>query len=510
MNQPIGVETLSEDTPKKVVNKGFFDDLFHEDSEKAYQKAIQTATESISGFLKQNKTPFSGIKPKDLLSVFDTIDFDTPLKDYKSLFDEVEKLYVNHATAYHLPNYIAHLNCPVVIPALAAEILVSAINSSQDTYDQSAGGTFMERKLIDWTGGQIGFDHQCDGIFNAGGSQSNMMGLLLARDYYALEYLGHNIKLAGNPPEAHRFRVFVSDKSHFSNMKNASLMGLGEQAIVKVKTDHQFRMIPKALEQAIRDELESGNLPIALVGTAGTTDFGNVDPLEELAHVAEQHHLWYHIDAAWGCALLLSDKYRYLLNGIEKADSVTVDYHKAFFQPISSSAFIVRNKYHLNIIKHHADYLNPVEQDYDELPAQINKSIVQSTRRFDALKLWCTLRLMGREKLGKYIEISIDTAKDTASMLRQQEDFELLSGSDLGALVFRHLPDSTKDYNACEMNLFIKKNMFFSGAVLVASTKVNGRFYLKFTMLNPRTTLKDTQNIVNIIRNHGQAYLQSL
>jgi L-2,4-diaminobutyrate decarboxylase len=398
----------------------------------------------------------------------------------------------------------------VVIPALAAEVLVSAINSSQDTYDQSAGGTFMERKLIDWTGNQIGFDSNCDGIFNAGGSQSNLMGLLLARDYYALEHLKHNIKIDGNPPEAHKFRVFVSEKSHFSNLKNASLMGLGEQAIVKIKTDSCFRMDPDYLEEAIANELRLGNIPIAIIGTAGTTDFGNLDPLRDLGEIAKHYNLWYHIDAAYGCGLLLTDKYRHLLNGIELADSVTVDYHKSFFQPISSSAFIVRNKYHLNIIKHHADYLNPNDQDYDELPAQINKSITQSTRRFDALKLWCTLRLLGKEKLGQYTEVIIETAKETAILLDSQKDFELLSHSDLGALVFRYLPQSDKNYNSCAMNQHIKKTMFFTGEVLVASTKVNGEFYLKFTILNPLTTLNHTKNILKTIRNHGQKYLQSI
>lgn len=498
------------ESKNKATSQSLYNDIFHENSEEEYQKAIQIARECVSGFLKNNKTPFSGIKPTDIRSIINAINFDTPLDSYESLLEEIKTIYVNHATAFHLPNYIAHLNCPVVIPALAAEVLISAINSSQDTYDQSAGGTFIERKLIDWTGNQIGFDTTCDGIFNAGGSQSNLVGLLLARDYYALEYLKHNIKLDGNPPEAIRFRVFVSEKSHFSNSKNSSLMGLGEQAIIKIKTDANFRMIPELLEEAILKEQTYGNIPIAIIGTAGTTDFGNIDPLLDLGRIAKAHGVWYHIDAAYGCGLLLTDKYRYLLNGIESADSVTVDYHKSFFQPISSSAFIVKNKLHLNIIKHHADYLNPTDQDYDELPAQINKSICQSTRRFDALKLWCTLRVIGRDKLGKYTEDIIETAKKTALMIDSYDDFELLNHSDLGALVFRYHPKINAQYDACKMNQYIKKTMFFNGEVLVASTKVNDTFYLKFTILNPLTKINHTQKIIKIIENHGQDYLQAI
>lgn len=479
-------------------------DLFYEGTGYEYRQAIRSAAERVSAFLANTQKPFSGITPAEIRSMVEAIDLDTPLPDLTALLNEVDALYVQHATAFHLPQYIAHLNCPVLIPALAAEVLISAINSSQDTYDQSAGGTFIERKLIDWTAREIGFDHRSDGIFNAGGSQSNLMGLLLARDHFAKEKLQYPIKLLGNPPEARRFRIFVSEKSHFSNQKNAWLLGLGEESLVKVATDARFRMDAALLEAAIKETIEQGNIPIAIVSTAGTTDFGNIDPLYSISHIAARYHIWHHVDAAYGCGLLLTDKYRHLLHGIELADSVTVDYHKSFFQPISSSAFLVRNKEHLQLIKHHADYLNPKEQDYDELPAQINKSITQSTRRFDALKLWCTLRLTGKEKLGRYTDLMIETAEQAACFIETQDDFELLSHSDLGVLVFRYLP-STR-CNACATNQYIKKTMFFNGEILVASTRVNGDFYLKFTILNPLTTIHHIQQMLTTIQQHGKDY----
>ncbi|WP_160711704.1 pyridoxal phosphate-dependent decarboxylase family protein [Chitinophaga solisilvae] len=501
MMKTASVEVLEE---APVLSADPYGDIFYAGSAEAYNTAIQGALKVVTGFLQRTKKPFSGIKPDQLAQLFSTIDFDTPLPDYKSLLKEVEQLYVNHATAFHLPQYIAHLNCPVVIPALAAEVLVSAINSSQDTYDQSAGGTLMECKIIDWTGREIGYSADCDGVFTAGGSQSNLMGLLLARDHYAMKHRSHNIKLLGLPEDAGRYRIFVSEKAHFSNQKNASLLGLGEQALVSIPADERFRMDATLLEAAIKKELEQGNIPIAVVATAGTTDFGNLDPLLAIGRLAAQYGLWYHIDAAYGCGLLLTEKYRYLLNGAELSDSITVDYHKSFFQPISSSAFIVKHKASLDIIRHHADYLNPEEQDYDELPAQINKTVTQSTRRFDALKLWFTLRLMGKEKLGEYTEVIIDTAEQAACLIEADPELELLSHSDLGVLVFRHKPSyvHSRDYDT--FNQAIKKSLFFSGEVLLASTRVNGHFYLKFTILNPLTTITDIQNILTAIKVHGK------
>ena len=485
-----------------------FNEIFHLSSLDAYRDAIRQAQERVERFLKRTDKPFSGIRPHEMAAKVNAVDLNSPLTSLDDLLDEVDNLYVDHATAFHLPHYIAHLNCPVVIPALAAEVLITAINSSQDTYDQSAGGTFIERKLIEWTGAQIAYAETCDGVFTGGGSQSNLMGLLLARDYFSLRVLQHNIKLDGLPAEAKRFRIFVSEKAHFSNHKNASIMGLGEQAIVPVGTDSRFRMDASALQAAIDKELAAGNIPIAIVATAGTTDFGNIDPLEPIAQLAGEYNIWLHVDAAYGCGLLLSDKYRHLLKGIEQADSVTVDYHKSFFQPISSSAFIVRNRLHLQIIKHHADYLNPKEQDYDELPAQINKSIIQSTRRFDALKLWFTLRSMGRERLGSYMDATVELAEQTAELLNGDRDMELLCHSDMGILVFRYIPENglAADRSAC--NQYIKKSLFFSGEVLLASTKVDGEFYLKFTIFNPLTTIQDIRNILQKIKYHGKEFEQ--
>jgi len=496
----------AEQTLNAVDRAPHFRDIFHQHTAESYSLAIDQAKEMVLKFLENQQKPFSGITPLQLGEQFNKIEFDVPLASYDELFSEVQELYVDHATAFHLPNYIAHLNCPVVIPALAAEVLISAINSSQDTWDQSAGGTLMERQLINWTAQQIGFGDRADGVFTGGGSQSNLMGLLLARDYFALNRLNHNIKVDGNPPEASRFRVFVSDKSHFSNQKNASLLGLGEQGVIQVATDGRFKMKPDALEEAIRNELQLGNIPFAIVATAGTTDFGNVDPLEAISALAAKYKLWMHVDAAYGCGLLLTDQHKHLLAGIEKADSVTIDYHKSFFQPISSSAFIVRDKNSLEIIKHHADYLNPKEQDYEEYPAQINKSITQSTRRFDALKLWFTLRLLGREKLGEYMNAIISTAKEAADLITRDPELELLSDSDISVLVFRYRSLTLKHVDLSALNQYIKKKMFHTGEVLVASTKVNGSFYLKFTIFNPITTVNDIKNILGIIKTYGAAY----
>lgn len=472
-----------------------------------YQNVMQKAQESVIAFLEENRQPFSGVTPKELRRQFENINLNDFPQSYEAVFEEVKNLYTRHAVAFHHPKYVAHLNCPVVIPAVAAEMLISSINSSLDTWDQSAGGTLMEQKLIEWTCNEIGYCKNSDGIFTSGGSQSNLMGMLLARDNFSIKHFNHNIKKNGLPENAHRFRIFVSEAAHFSIQKSASILGLGEQAIVKVKTDRSFKMNSILLEDAVKKEIENGNIPIAVVATAGTTDFGNIDPVAHISAIAKKYQMWFHVDAAYGCALLLTEKYRHLIKGIEEADSVTVDYHKSFFQPVSSSGFLVKDRKYFGLITHYADYLNPKDHDEDEIPNQVNKSI-QTTRRFDALKLWFTLRIIGKKGLGNYIERIISTAKEAVVILENDPHFELLNRSDISALVFRYSADPFKTFNLSRINTYIKSQLYRNGNALVAGTKVNGHFYLKFTILNPLTTIEDIKSILITIKKYGNEYIE--
>lgn len=476
-----------------------------------YCKSIIQAMEAVLEQLESKEKPFSGASVAQVRAQFNRPFFDDaeegmPLKES---LDELHDLYFKDAIYFHKPKYVAHLNCPILIPALAAEVIISAINSSMDTWDQSAGGTFIELKLVEWTLRQLGYPVQGDGVFTSGGTQSNLMGLLLARDSYLRNTYHQDPKTEGLPAEASRFKVFCSEVSHFSLKKNASLLGLGQNSIVPVAVDSAYKMAPVALLEAIEEQRKMGNVPIAIVGTAGTTDFGSIDPLEELAAIAKQYNLWLHVDAAYGGGLLLSDQHSHKLKGIERSDSVTIDYHKTFFQPVSSSGFFMRDKKFVDYIKYHADYLNSKEQEEEGVPNMVKKSI-QTTRRFDALKLWMTLRTIGRRRLGMYIDEVIELAQAAAALLRNDEEFEVLNQPQISAIVFRYKPFLSAEPLPVEqlskLNLEIRKALFNQGEAIVASTKVGNEVYLKFTLLNPLTTSQDIQDIINLIKSHGKEY----
>jgi len=482
--------------------------LFNHDNASDYSDAMTQGIALIRKRLDAVQKPFSGVLPHELAGAFRSIDLDTPLPALNDALEEIEKLYLDHAIYFHHPRYVAHLNCPIVIPSILAELILSSVNSSLDTWDQSAGGTFIEQKLIDWTTARIGLGAEADGIFTSGGTQSNLMAMLLARDRYCQEVLGRNIKVQGLPPEHSKLRVFTSEASHFSIQKALAILGLGYDAVVTIPYDKDYKMDTDALTEAIEDSLAQGLLPCAVVGTAGTTDFGSIDPLNTIASLCRRYKLWMHVDAAYGCGLLLSHQHRQLISGIEHADSVTVDYHKSFFQPVSCSAFFVRDKKNLGFVTHHADYLNPLSQLKEGTPNLVNKSI-QTTRRFDALKVWLTLRITGADDLGKAFDQVIDLARRTFFLLLSDESMEVLHQPELSTLIFRYRPSwPCADKTVDDVNVYIRKALFRSGEGVIAGTKVGERQYLKFTLLNPATTLQDMQDIIGLIHHHGQHYFQ--
>ncbi|MGN9791456.1 pyridoxal phosphate-dependent decarboxylase family protein [Streptomyces sp. OZ13] len=479
--------------------------LLNDMTAERYRRSVTEGVERVANRLATTRRPFTGVTPDQLAPVVSAIDLDRPLGDASAALDELEDVYLRDAVYFHSPRYLAHLNCPVVIPAVLGEAVLSAVNSSLDTWDQSAGGTLIERRLIDWTAQRIGLGPAADGVFTSGGTQSNLQALLLARQ-------------EAKTTDLAKLRIFSSECSHFSVQKSATLLGLGPEAVVSIPVDRDKRMQTVALAAELERCRAEGLVPMAVVATAGTTDFGSIDPLPEIAELAGLYETWMHVDAAYGCGLLVSPARRHLLDGIEHADSVTVDYHKSFFQPVSSSAVLVRDAATLRHATYHADYLNPrpaVDVGAPpasgglrgRIPNQVDKSL-QTTRRFDALKLWMTLRVMGADGVGQLFDEVCDLAAAGWELLAADPRYDVVVQPQLSTLVYRYIPRSVTDPALIDRaNLHARKALFASGEAVVAGTKVDGRQYLKFTLLNPETTTEDIAAVLDLIAGHAEQFL---
>ncbi|GAT71968.1 pyridoxal-dependent decarboxylase [Microbacterium sp. HM58-2] len=459
-----------------------------------YRSLVSQAASHVAARFADVAQPASGASRAELQSLVDAVDLDAAGIGTPSAIREVDELFLAHAVWFHHPAYAAHLNCPVVLPAVAAESVLAAVNPSVDTYDQSTVGTLMERRLIDTVAGWVGFAAG-DGVFTSGGTQSNLHALFLAREAAIAE---------AGPARASslpRLVVFATASSHFSVGKSALLLGLAEDAVIEVADDGEGRMLPAALDEAVAAARAAGRLPMAVVATAGTTDRGVIDPLARIAEVCDRHGVWLHVDAAYGCGLLVSRRRRHLLTGIERARSVTVDFHKSFFQPVSSSAILVREPRDLAAGAWHADYLNPIE---NEEPNQVDKSL-QTTRRFDALKLWVSLRALGADGIGEMFDAVIDLAARAGDLVEADPALELVGRTQLSTVLFRSVPGGSDPAEQDALVAGIRRVLFESGRALVAKTVIDGRPCLKLTLLNPETSLEDVRGILETVKDAATA-----
>lgn len=472
----------------------------------AYREAMEQATTVIIETLGSDGDPYTGRSPAALADELDGTVVPETGSDLERVIADVSDTVLANSVATANPRCGAHLQCPPMVPGLAAEVMIAGANQSLDSFDQAPAATVLEERVVDALCDLFGLPDGGDGVFTSGGTQSNFQALLLARDRHCARAFDRNVQADGLPPEADRLRVLCSSDAHFTAKQAAHHLGLGEDAVVTVSTDDDRRFDPDALDETLADLHHRDAEPFALVGTAGTTDFGSIDPLDELAGRAADHDLWFHVDAAYGGALALTDDYAALLDGVERADSVAVDFHKLFYQPIGCGALLLRDGEAFRWMARNASYLNPEADDEAGRPNLVAKS-VQTTRRFDALKPYVALRTLGRDGMGALVESTLELADDAAALLADAEDFELLAEPTLNAVVFRYRPEDVDDDAVGALNAAIRDRLLADGRAVVARTEVDGVTSLKFTLLNPRATIEDVAAMLDAVRDCGRRAL---
>jgi L-2,4-diaminobutyrate decarboxylase len=465
-----------------------------EENQNRYQRLVAQAAQIVCASLPD--APYCGMNAAELRALVDTDFLPQAGCSSEQIAQTLRTVVANSVVVSH-PSTAAHLHCPPLLAAVAAEVVISALNQSMDSFDQAPIASVVEQKLIRWLCTEAGLPITADGTFTTGGSQSNYMGLLLARDAFLQKHCNWPARKAGLGPEGHRLRVFCSDVAHFTVEKSSAQLGLGSSAVVRVAVDDLFRMNPDALRDALQAAHAEGLLPMAVVATAGTTDSGSVDPLPELAALAHSAGVWLHVDAAYGGALLFSGQHRDRLRGIETADSVSVDFHKLFWQPIPCSAFLLRDARHFSAIKLHADYLNPELHEDEGIPNLVTTSLLTS-RRFDALKLWISFQTLGRAKLAAMIDRTITLTAHAAKTVRDTPRLELMCQPQLSTVVFRYVPSQTQ-MDVDQTNATLRQRLFDRGMAVVGHTRVRGRQCLKFTCMNPAVTETQMEALIRMV-----------
>lgn len=469
-----------------------------------YERAMTDAVKAVTAWLKNDKM-YTGGSIKELRSQISFNPQKHGLGADKAL-ERLVELFLNKSLKVHHPHSLAHLHCPTMVTSQIAEVLINATNQSMDSWDQSPAGSLMEVQLIDWLRQKVGYGAGQAGVFTSGGTQSNLMGVLLARDWAIAKHWKNadgkewSVQQDGIPADAMQaVKVICSENAHFSVQKNMAMMGMGFQSVVTVPVDDNAKMDTDALAKTMADLKADGKIVACVVATAGTTDAGAIDDIKAIRKLCDDFGAWLHIDAAWGGALILSNEYRDMLDGIELSDSITLDFHKHFFQSISCGAFLLKDEQNYRFMHYEAEYLNSAYDEEHGVPNLVSKSL-QTTRRFDALKLWMTIEALGEELYGSMIDHGVKLTRQVADYIKATDGLELLIEPQFASVLFRVVP---KDYPAefiDNLNQNVADELFARGEANIGVTRVIDKNRdvqsLKMTTLSPIATLDNVQALL--------------
>jgi L-2,4-diaminobutyrate decarboxylase len=475
------------------------------DALRAYERSINAAAAHLVRMLPSEA--YSGASPAELRRLLSAPVLPDEGHGLEAALAATESI-IRHSAVVSNARVAAHLHCPPLIASLAAEVLLTALNQSMDSFDQAPAATIIEEQLTDWLCSRAGLPSGSGGTFTSGGTQSNAMGLWLARDTWLATHRGWSVRQQGLPSDAHRFAIVCSDVSHFTVEKSAIQLGLGVRSVVRVSVDEAYRMDVSALRDTVAALRREGRIVMAIVATVGTTDFGSIDPLGPMAGVARECGAWLHADAAYGGALLFSESRRRHLAGLSMCDSIGLDFHKLVWQPVSCGAFLLRDASQYALLATHADYLNPERHADEGIPDLVDRSLA-TTRRFDALKVWMTFRALGAARLSALIDAVCVLAQQVAALIRARAELELLHVSaELSCVLFRWkaaADDADAVRDADRVTMGIRDDLFARGEAVIGVTTVRGRTSLKLTVLNPLATMADMRHLVDLIVSSGRA-----
>jgi aromatic-L-amino-acid decarboxylase len=367
--------------------------------------------------------------------------------------------------------------------SVLADTLAVGHNIFSGHWMSAASAAQVETVTINWLRQWCGFPEQAGGLFVSGGSMANLMAVVTAK----------KIKVDNRKNGL----VYFSQQTHSSVRKALRILGFDSNQMRAIPVDDQFRMKTEELVFYIQKDQTDGLEPFCIIGNAGTTNTGAVDPLPALADIARRFDLWFHVDGAYGAAAVLSEKGQKLLTGMERADSITLDPHKWWFQPYEMGCLLVREKSHLKETFHvSAEYLvNPDERIEKEI--NYYDYGIQLTRSFRALKLYTSLKVFGLNNFKKAVERGIEAAEYLEQLLRQKEGWKIITPAQLGILNVVFQPGKMEDQVAGALAKTLSTKISEDGFAFILTTQLKGQTVLRMCPIHPGLTKEEIQIIID-------------
>jgi aromatic-L-amino-acid/L-tryptophan decarboxylase len=413
------------------------------------------------------------------------------------IISDIDKIIMPGMTHWNHPDFMAYFNSTSSSPGILAELLSAAFNVNGMLWKTAPSSTELERITLNWLKQMVGIPDEFWGIIYDTASVSSLHAIAAARE----QIPGADIRRKGmaGRNDLLRLRVYCSDQAHSSIDKAAITLGIGLEGIRKIPVDKHFRMIPEELQKAIEEDRYKGWLPFCVVATIGTTSTTSIDPVRKIGEICNKERLWLHVDAAYGGTAAIVPEMKYVLDGIELADSVVVNPHKWMFTPIDLSAFYTKKP---DVLKRAfslvAEYLKTNE---DEEAENLMDYGVQLGRRFRSLKLWFVIRYFGVEGIINILREHLRLAKLFSEWIDAHPKFERMAQVNFGVVCFRyHPPDLDDEIKLNFLNEKLLNIINESGRLFISHTKINGQYIIRVSISGLRTGEKNVKNAWVLIR----------
>jgi glutamate/tyrosine decarboxylase-like PLP-dependent enzyme len=435
--------------------------------------------------------------PQDLEKIFDEALPERGMTT-EEILARFSKDVLPHAMQVPSPRYYGQFN-PTPLPiGVWADALASALNQNAGAWRNGPTSAIIEARVLRWLCELIGYGRGSFGVLASGGTEANLIALKCARD--RVHQAAVNDGLRSVPGD---LTVYASEQCHFSIERSLDILGLGRKSLRKIPTDEIFHVRPEALQAQLEADRDAGRIPCCIIGIAGATSTGVIDPLERLAEIARENNCWYHVDAAYGGPLAFSEKHRGKLRGIELADSVTFDPHKWMFVPFACGAVLVRDGG--RVLRDGFD-ITPEYLNEDRGGADVEFDFFRygqmGTRRFSSLKLWMALKFLGRAGYAAVIERQIELTEYLAGRIDDLADFERVSPVETAVCCFRFLPANAIEADGVEQDRLqqqLQQTIERGGEAWITTTVLNGRRALRVNINSFLTERRHLDDLIDLL-----------
>ena len=428
----------------------------------------------------------------------------------RDLLEETADLLFEHSTFNGHPRFWGVITSSAAPIGSLGDLLAASVNPNMGGWIGGPMANEIEAQTVRWIAEMIGYPTDCGGLLVSGGNMGNFVGFLAARKAKATWDVRTN-GMRGK--ESRQMRVYTSSETHTWIHKATDMFGLGTDAIRWIPVDDHLRMDTAALRKRIQEDIDAGDLPFLVIGTAGTVSTGAVDPLPEIAAICREFDLWFHVDGAYGgfAAVLLNDgqgKVPADLKGISEADSVAVDPHKWLYAPLEAGCALVRKPEALReTFSYHPPYYHFADQD--EPTIDYHEYGPQNSRGFRALKVWLALRQVGRSGYVEMLSDDIRLAQELYRLVEAHPELQAFTQG-LSITTFRYVPpDLTPGSEQVEeylnqLNAELLTRLQRSGEAFLSNAVVGDKFLLRACIVNFRTSLEDIEALPGIVTRIGR------